>query len=115
MADCIAQVQTDSTNEGGATTTTTGKGTNETIFGFTFSFPTQQESISTGRLITWSKGWATSGCIGEEVTALFETALKKRGIKGRVAALINDTVGTLAAKVQENRDVRVGVILGTGN
>jgi len=104
-ADCVAQVAGGKGDDDGSS---------PAVFGFTFSFPTLQETLSTGRLITWTKGWTTHGVVNEEISGLFKAALVRKGIRGEVAALINDTVGTLAARARDNHDVRVGVILGTG-
>ena len=52
---------------------------------------------------------------GEDVIVLLNEALKRKGIKCiRVAALANDTVGTLVAKSYTDKDCDIGVILGTG-
>ncbi|MCX5680412.1 MAG: hexokinase [Candidatus Omnitrophica bacterium] len=83
--------------------------------GFTFSFPVKQTEIASGNLVCWTKGFKVSGVIGEDIVGLLEAALNKKGIRGvRVAALINDTVGTLAAKSYEDKNCNIGVIIGTG-
>lgn len=43
---------------------------------FTFSFPTQQDGLSSARLTNWTKGFSTQGVIGEDVGALLNTALE---------------------------------------
>ena len=42
--------------------------------GFTFSFPTEQDAINSGRLIVWNKEFNASGCLGEDVVALLQQA-----------------------------------------
>ncbi|OEL31900.1 Hexokinase-7 [Dichanthelium oligosanthes] len=83
--------------------------------GFTFSFPVRQTSIASGTLIKWTKAFSIDDAIGEDVVAELQTAMEKHGVDMRVAALINDTVGTLAAGRYNDEDVVIGVILGTGS
>jgi len=83
--------------------------------GFTFSFPVEQTGIASGTLLRWTKGFAAKGVIGEDVVRLLNDALARKGVGNvRVAALANDTVGTLAAESYKDRTCDVGVILGTG-
>lgn len=82
--------------------------------GFTFSFPTLQLRIDSGKLIRWTKGFTTTGVEGADVIELLKKAFQQRGIKLQVAALCNDTVGTLITQYFVDPDSAVGVILGTG-
>ncbi|MDO8525244.1 MAG: hexokinase [Candidatus Omnitrophota bacterium] len=83
--------------------------------GFTFSFPIRQTSVSGGILICWTKGFETSGVVGNDVVRLMNEAFARRGVKNiRISALVNDTVGTLVAKSYEDPFCDVGVIIGTG-
>ncbi|MBA0838880.1 hypothetical protein Goarm_004664, partial [Gossypium armourianum] len=59
--------------------------------GFTFSFP-----------------------VGQDVVGELTKAIARAGVDMRVAALVNDTVGTLAGGRYNNPDVAAAVILGTG-
>jgi hexokinase len=82
---------------------------------FTFSFPMEQTSITSGKLIGWTKGFTASGVEKKDVVALLSDALRRRGLVFlRVAALTNDTVGTLAAWSYRDSACDMGVILGTG-
>ncbi len=82
---------------------------------FTFSFPVEQTDIASGTLIKWTKGFTAKGVIGEDIVVLLNNALKRKGISCiNVAALVNDTVGTLASKCYSNPSCDIGVILGTG-
>lgn len=83
--------------------------------GFTFSFPVRQTSIASGTLIKWTKAFSIDDAVGEDVVAELQTAMEKQGVDMRVSALINDTVGTLAAGRYNDEDVVIGVILGTGS
>jgi hexokinase len=83
---------------------------------FTFSFPVDQSNVAAGKLICWTKGFTTEGVVGEDVIVLLNEALRRRSIECiRVAALANDTVGTLVAKSYQDTACDVGVILGTGS
>eukprot|EP00898_Chlorokybus_atmophyticus_P006081 jgi/Chlat1/6474/Chrsp45S05963 len=82
--------------------------------GFTFSFPVKQTGLAAGTLINWTKGFSADGAVGEDVVALLTKSLKKLNVPMRVAALVNDTVGTLATAHYYHNDVAVGLILGTG-
>lgn len=99
IADCVAKV----VPQGG-----TGN------LGFTFSFPVEQHSIASGNLIAWTKGFTSSGVEGQDVVKLLQRAFNKRGVKLNIAALCNDTVGTLVTEYFMDSDAAVGVILGTG-
>ena len=82
---------------------------------FTFSFPVEQSAIASGKLIEWTKGFTASGVVGSDVVALLTEALKRRELGFiRIAALANDTVGTLVAGSYADSSCDMGVILGTG-
>ena len=82
---------------------------------FTFSFPVEQSSVASGKLIGWTKGFTASGGVGKDVVAMLSEGLN-RGNMGfiNLAALANDTVGTLVAKGYSDPFCDMGVILGTG-
>ncbi|KAI5290003.1 hexokinase A [Ascosphaera acerosa] len=82
--------------------------------GFTFSYPCTQDYIDHGVLQRWTKGFDIDGVEGQDVVPMFEAALKKRNLPIRVAALINDTTGTLIASAYANTDTKIGCIFGTG-
>ncbi|KAL8043261.1 hypothetical protein ABFX02_09G108300 [Erythranthe guttata] len=82
--------------------------------GFTFSFPVMQTSINSGTLIRWTKGFSIDDAVGQDIVAELTEALRRKGVEMRVAALVNDTIGTLAGGRYTNNDVAVAVILGTG-
>ncbi|KAM7277951.1 hypothetical protein ACFE04_005085 [Oxalis oulophora] len=83
--------------------------------GFTFSFPVQQMSVSSGDLIKWTKAFAIEDMVGRDVTQCLQQALARRGLDMRVAALVNDTVGTLALGHYNDEDTVAAVIIGTGS
>ncbi|KAL2011910.1 hypothetical protein VTN00DRAFT_4628 [Thermoascus crustaceus] len=82
--------------------------------GFTFSYPATQHYIDHGILQRWTKGFDIDGVEGKDVVPLFEEVLKKRGLPIKVAALINDTTGTLIASSYTDPEMKIGCIFGTG-
>lgn len=82
--------------------------------GFTFSFPVMQNSIVSGTLMRWTKGFSIDDAVGKDVVAELSSAMERQGVEMHVSALVNDTVGTLAGGRYTNKDVVVAVIMGTG-
>uniref|UniRef100_A0A804NE56 Phosphotransferase n=1 Tax=Zea mays TaxID=4577 RepID=A0A804NE56_MAIZE len=82
--------------------------------GFTFSFPVKQNSVASGTLIKWTKGFAIDEMVGKDVVAELNKAIKRQGVDMEVTVLVNDTVGTLAAGRYVDNDTVAAVILGTG-
>ncbi|KAG8053976.1 hypothetical protein GUJ93_ZPchr0001g29303 [Zizania palustris] len=62
--------------------------------GFTFSFPVRQNSVSSGSLIRWTKGFSIGDMVGNDVALCLNNALARCGLDVRVTALVNDTTGT---------------------
>nr|POE59112.1 glucokinase [Quercus suber] len=91
----------------------------EAVFslGFTFSFPVQQSGINKGKLIRWTKGFDIPDTIGKDVCALLQKEIDALGLPVHVAALVNDTVGTLMARSYTSpgkTGTLLGAIFGTG-
>lgn len=91
----------------------------EEIFnlGFTFSFPVHQVGINKGTLIRWTKGFDIQDAIGKDVCLLLQTEIDLLHLPVRVAALVNDTVGTLMARSYTSpgkTGTLLGAIFGTG-
>ena len=85
--------------------------------GFTFSFPVHQIGINKGLLMRWTKGFDIADAIGRDVCGLLQTEIDKLDLPVRVAALVNDTVGTLMARSYTSpgkTGTLVGAIFGTG-
>jgi hexokinase len=95
-----------------------GKGEQELFdLGFTFSFPVRQVGINKGTLIRWTKGFNIPDAVGHDVCALLQSALDDLDLPVRVAALVNDTVGTLMARSYTSpgeTGTFLGAIFGTG-
>lgn len=80
--------------------------------GFTFSFPINQKGINKGFLIRWTKGFDIPDAVGKDVCALLQAEIDKLGLPVTVAALVNDTVGTLMARSYTSPG-KTGALLGT--
>lgn len=83
--------------------------------GFTFSYPIKQSGIRNGELICWTKGFHIPDTVGKDVVQLMEDSFSKIDLKAHIFAILNDTVGTLAASRFTDQDTEIGVILGTGS
>ncbi|PVI05836.1 hypothetical protein DM02DRAFT_610511 [Periconia macrospinosa] len=91
----------------------------EEIFnlGFTFSFPVNQIGINKGLLMRWTKGFDIAETVGQDVCALLQKEIDELHLPVRVAALVNDTVGTLMARSYTSpgkTGTLLGAIFGTG-
>ncbi|KAI9367711.1 hexokinase-domain-containing protein [Aspergillus egyptiacus] len=85
--------------------------------GFTFSFPVRQLGINKGTLIRWTKGFNIPDAVGQDVCVLLQNAIDELDLPVRVAALVNDTVGTLMARSYTSpgeTGTFLGAIFGTG-
>lgn len=92
---------------------------NEEIFqlGFTFSFPVNQIGINRGTLARWTKGFDIADAIGKDVCELLQIEIDALHLPVKVAALVNDTVGTLMARSYTSpgkTGTLLGAIFGTG-
>ncbi|KAL8999582.1 MAG: hypothetical protein Q9188_005849 [Gyalolechia gomerana] len=93
--------------------------TDEHLFqlGFTFSFPVEQIGINKGYLIRWTKGFDIADAIGKDVCGLLQAEIDALHLPVKVAALVNDTVGTLMARSYTSpgkTGTLLGAIFGTG-
>ncbi|KAL4592196.1 hypothetical protein LXL04_005183 [Taraxacum kok-saghyz] len=82
--------------------------------GFTFSFPVKQTSLSSGTLIKWTKGFSIDDMVEKDVVECLQKALCRTGLDMNVAALVNDSVGTLALGHFYDKDTVAAVVIGTG-
>lgn len=85
--------------------------------GFTFSFPVNQTSINRGTLIRWTKGYDIKDAVGKDIVILIQAELDKRNLPVHIAALVNDTVGTLMSRAYTKPgggQTLIGAIFGTG-
>ena len=85
--------------------------------GFTFSFPVNQIGINKGQLNRWTKGFDIDEAIGQDVCELLQKEIDALDLPVKVAALVNDTVGTLMARSYTSpgkTGTLLGAIFGTG-
>lgn len=85
--------------------------------GFTFSFPVNQVGINRGTLARWTKGFDIQDAVGKDVCELLQAEIDDLGLPVKVAALVNDAVGTLMARSYTSpgkTGTLLGAIFGTG-
>ncbi|CEL04389.1 Putative Hexokinase [Aspergillus calidoustus] len=82
--------------------------------GFTFSYPATQDYIDHGVLQRWTKGFDIDGVEGKDVVPPLQKVFKERGLPIKIAALINDTTGTMIASSYTDPETKIGCIFGTG-
>lgn len=86
--------------------------------GFTFSFPQKQTSINRGTLIRWTKGFDIEEAEGKDVALELQKEFDRRKLPVYIAAVVNDTVGTLVTraytKPEDSGHTVIGCIFGTG-
>ncbi|PBP22359.1 hexokinase, partial [Diplocarpon rosae] len=85
--------------------------------GFTFSFPVHQVGINRGTLMRWTKGFNIADAVGQDVCMLLQKEIDALKLPVKVAALVNDTVGTLMARGYSSPGKTgslLGAIFGTG-
>ncbi|KAL9103926.1 MAG: hypothetical protein Q9163_001074 [Psora crenata] len=85
--------------------------------GFTFSFPVNQVGINRGTLARWTKGFDIGDAIGKDVCELLQQEIDALHLPVKVAALVNDTVGTLMTRSYSSpgkTGTLLGAIFGTG-
>ncbi|KAM9226564.1 LOW QUALITY PROTEIN: hexokinase-3 [Leptosomus discolor] len=85
--------------------------------GFTFSLLCQQLGLDKAVLLSWTKGFSASGCVGQDVVQLLREAAQRKqhlGLKVVVVAVVNDMVGTMMSCGYDNPKCEIGLIVGTG-
>ncbi|VDK47910.1 unnamed protein product [Anisakis simplex] len=84
--------------------------------GFVFSYPCELSSIRSARLLWWTKGFDIQDCLQKDVVRLLEEALDLNMLtNAKVKAIMNDTVGQLAAAAFKYGDeCTIGVVIGYG-
>ncbi|ORX92675.1 actin-like ATPase domain-containing protein [Basidiobolus meristosporus CBS 931.73] len=105
IADCTAQLLEDTTINTGAA---------NMHMGVTFSFALNQTAVNRGIVIKMGKGFDLEGVLGNDLKDMLEDGFKRKNLHIDVAAIINDTVGTLVSHAYVSPSTRVGLILATG-
>ncbi|CAK7231794.1 hypothetical protein SBRCBS47491_008050 [Sporothrix bragantina] len=86
--------------------------------GFTFSFTCTQTSLAAGTLLHWDKGWDIPSALGHDPCAMLQAATDAQQLPVRVAALANDSVGSLLTRAYTSTSATSStlacIIVGTG-
>lgn len=83
--------------------------------GLSWSFPLDQTSLATGRIIAMGKGFVCSQTTeGLDLRDLITEACASRNLHLRVDAIINDGLATLISHAYIDGATRMSLILGTG-
>ena len=83
--------------------------------GLSWSFPVEQTSVRSGRVISMGKGFLCSnGTEGEELADLIMEACQKRQLNVRMDATVNDSSATLLSRAYTDPSTLISLILGTG-
>lgn len=83
--------------------------------GMAWSFPVEQTSPRTGKLLTMGKGFtAGQGVEGEDLAELVMDACRARDLSVELCAIVNDGAATLLSKAYRDPATRMSLILGTG-
>ncbi|KAH6691380.1 glucokinase [Plectosphaerella plurivora] len=85
--------------------------------GFTFSFTFDQHAIDKGTLMYWTKSFSIDDAVGRDPCAMLQEAFDEIHLPLIVRALVNDTVGTLAARAYAapgTSQTLLAAIFGTG-
>ncbi|EMC92677.1 hypothetical protein BAUCODRAFT_37578 [Baudoinia panamericana UAMH 10762] len=83
--------------------------------GLAWSFPVEQTSPRTGKLLAMGKGFcATHGVEGQDLSELIMRSCRARHLNVDLMAIVNDGAATLLAQAYRNPSTRMSLILGTG-
>ncbi|KAK3712923.1 N-acetylglucosamine kinase 1 [Vermiconidia calcicola] len=83
--------------------------------GLAWSFPIEQTSPCTGRLLKMGKGFrAAHGVEGADLSELIMAACHARGLNVEICAIVNDGAATLLSQAYRDPATRMSLILGTG-
>lgn len=83
--------------------------------GMAWSFPVEQTSPRSGKLLTMGKGFtAGQGVEGEDLAELVMDSCRARGLNVEMCAIVNDGAATLLSKAYRDPATRMSLILGTG-
>ncbi|TKA76468.1 hypothetical protein B0A49_02232 [Cryomyces minteri] len=90
-------------------------GTSALPMGLAWSFPVEQTSIRSGKLLAMGKGFcATHGVAGQDLGSLIMHACRRKNLNVRMDAIVNDSSATLLSQAYNDPSTRLALILGTG-
>ncbi|CZT15838.1 related to Hexokinase-1 [Ramularia collo-cygni] len=85
------------------------------LMGLTWSFPLEQTSPRSGKLLAMGKGFkATWGVDGEDLSELIMRSCTRKGLNVEMRAIVNDGAATLMSQAYRDPSTRMSLILGTG-
>ena len=83
--------------------------------GLAWSFPVEQTSPRSGRLLAMGKGFcATHGVEGQDLSELIMQSCRARELNVEMRAIVNDGAATLLSQAYRDSSTRMSLILGTG-
>ena len=83
--------------------------------GLAWSFPVEQTSPRTWKLLTMGKGFhAEHGVEGEDLSELIMRSCRARGLNVEMCGIVNDGAATLLSQAYRDPATRMSLILGTG-
>lgn len=85
--------------------------------GFTFSFTFKNQTLGSGIMLQWDKGWDIPDALGRDPAKMLQDAIDKFNLPVKVAAVISDSVGSLMARSYTSSTVSttlLAAIFGTG-
>ncbi|KAK3073445.1 N-acetylglucosamine kinase 1 [Teratosphaeriaceae sp. CCFEE 6253] len=83
--------------------------------GLAWSFPVEQTSPRSGKLLAMGKGFcATHGVEGQDLSELIMHSCRARDLNVEMRAIVNDGAATLLSQAYRDPTTRMSLILGTG-
>ncbi|KAL1589083.1 hypothetical protein WHR41_01938 [Cladosporium halotolerans] len=83
--------------------------------GLAWSFPVEQTSPRTGKLLAMGKGFcATHGCEEQDLSELIMRSCRRKNVNVEMRAIVNDGSATLVSQAYRDPTARMSLILGTG-
>lgn len=85
--------------------------------GFTFSFTFKNQTLGSGIMLQWDKGWDIPDALGRDPAKMLQDAIDKLNLPVQVVAVISDSVGSLMARSYTSATVSttlLAAIFGTG-
>jgi hexokinase len=83
--------------------------------GLAWSFPIEQTSLHSGRLLPMGKGFlASHGFENQDLSSLIMQSCRAKNINVKLRAVVNDSAATLLAQAYRDSSTCMSLILGTG-
>ncbi|KAK6431895.1 N-acetylglucosamine kinase 1 [Oleoguttula sp. CCFEE 5521] len=93
----------------------TGNASAQLAMGLSWSFPIEQTSPRSGKLLKMGKGFrATEECSGQDLSELIMRSCRKKNLNVVMRAIVNDGTATLISQAYKDPSARMSLIMGTG-